>query len=334
MKTTLGLALMFRFYPIAAAILFVGSQSLLACNVPVFRYALERWQADSYELLILHQNDLNGEQRRKIDQIKTASRQSGGSLNLRVQEYDLRSNSDAMLNRIWEDHSSEDGQPIGVLLYSANAREVPDRIVSIKPLEKIQAASLIDSPARKAVVDQLLSGNSAVWVFLASGRDEEDREAYQRLKEQIEWNKKNLTLPKQEVLEADEFFDRENPIELRLDFSIVTVGRDDPNERFFVEMLLGSESDLEELDQPMAFPVIGRGRVLYALVGQGIYKDTIEMACKFVVGPCSCQVKDQNPGFDLLLNADWDLKTNSKARKLPAAEKTKAPILIEIPSGR
>ena len=190
MKTTLGLSLMFRFYPIAAAILFVGSQSLLACNVPVFRYALERWQADSYELLILHQNDLNGEQQRKIDQIKTASRQNGGSLNLRVQEYDLRSNSDAMLNRIWEDRSSDDGQPIGVLLYSANAREVPDRIVSIKPLEKIQAASLIDSPARKAVVDQLLSGNSAVWVFLASGRDEEDREAYQRLKEQIGGTKK------------------------------------------------------------------------------------------------------------------------------------------------
>ncbi|TWW12353.1 hypothetical protein E3A20_01920, partial [Planctomyces bekefii] len=36
----------------------------------------------------------------------------------------------------------------------------------------------------------------------------------------------------------------------------------------------------------------GRGRVLYALVGDGIAEGTIAAACDFLTGPCSCQVKE------------------------------------------
>jgi hypothetical protein len=32
----------------------------------------------------------------------------------------------------------------------------------------------------------------------------------------------------------------------------------------------------------------------------------IEQAAKFLCGACSCLVKEQNPGFDLLLTSDWD----------------------------
>ncbi len=69
---------------------------------------------------------------------------------------------------------------------------------------------------------------------------------------------------------------------------------------------MGSEADLKELHEPMAFPVFGRGRVLYALIGKGINPDMIRRACEFMVGPCSCQVKAQNPGFDLLTNYNWE----------------------------
>jgi hypothetical protein len=56
----------------------------------------------------------------------------------------------------------------------------------------------------------------------------------------------------------------------------------------------------------MAFPVFGRGRVLWALVGAGIAKENIAEAGEFLTGPCSCQVKSLNPGCDLLLAADWE----------------------------
>ena len=58
--------------------------------------------------------------------------------------------------------------------------------------------------------------------------------------------------------------------------------------------------------QPMAFPVYGRGRVLYSLVGDGINRQSIAEACAFLVGPSACEIKASNPGSDLLIPLDWD----------------------------
>jgi hypothetical protein len=71
-------------------------------------------------------------------------------------------------------------------------------------------------------------------------------------------------------------------------------------------MLLSTEPDLPFIKAPMAFPVFGRGRVLYALVGKGIKKKLIEETCNSVIGWCSCTIKEDNPGADLLFAADWE----------------------------
>ena len=70
--------------------------------------------------------------------------------------------------------------------------------------------------------------------------------------------------------------------------------------------MLASEPDLRELAGPQAFPVFGRGRVLYALVNRGINKDNIAEGCAFLVGGCSCVVKAENPGTDLLMSVNWE----------------------------
>ena len=72
-------------------------------------------------------------------------------------------------------------------------------------------------------------------------------------------------------------------------------------------MLLNSESDLYEFDDPIAIPVFGRGRSYFALVGKGINDDNIDEACQFLAGACSCEVKSQNPGVDLLFRVNWEL---------------------------
>ena len=51
-------------------------------------------------------------------------------------------------------------------------------------------------------------------------------------------------------------------------------------------------------------PVFGQGRALYALVGDGIKHETIDRAATFLIGKCSCEVREQNPGFDLLLASE------------------------------
>jgi hypothetical protein len=55
----------------------------------------------------------------------------------------------------------------------------------------------------------------------------------------------------------------------------------------------------------MHFPVFGKGRVLPPLIGAGINKENALGDCSYLCGPCSCQVKNQNPGMDLLIKADW-----------------------------
>ena len=52
-------------------------------------------------------------------------------------------------------------------------------------------------------------------------------------------------------------------------------------------MLLGSESDLREFNEPIAIPIYGRGRTYFALVGNGINPEMIEENCRFLIGACS-----------------------------------------------
>lgn len=95
--------------------------------------------------------------------------------------------------------------------------------------------------------------------------------------------------------------------ELSYEFSILALSRTDPEEQMLLVMLLNSEPDLHEYaDEPMAFPVFGRGRVLCALVGAGIRADNIREIVAFMTGPCGCEIKAMNPGIDLLMAANWD----------------------------
>ena len=306
----------------------------IACNVPVFRYALERWPADPYEVFVLHEGVLDAEAQQQLKRLRMASSRNSGTLNCIVRDVEVADTDDEALKQLWKEKRSENGEPMLVVLYPRSAREVPDRLVVAKPLVPQSVERLIDSPVRQEVAANLLTGDSAVWIFVPSGDKSQDEVALRTLTEQVKHNQETVELPPQEEIEADEFFRSENPIELRVGFSIVTLKRDDPRERALLEMLLASEPDLEQLNQPMAFPVIGRGRVLYALVGKGIFEDTIAMASRFVVGPCSCQVKDQNPGFDLLMNVDWDEKIGGSVVSEEASRERSKPILIPIPSGK
>jgi hypothetical protein len=72
-------------------------------------------------------------------------------------------------------------------------------------------------------------------------------------------------------------------------------------------LLSKSEPDLDEYaDEPMVFPVFGRGRVLFTLIGEGITSDNIRETIAFLVGPCGCEIKMMNPGVDILMAANWD----------------------------
>jgi len=152
-----------------------------------------------------------------------------------------------------------------------------------------------------------------VWVFLESGNPEKDAAALKTAKENLVNLQKTLLLPEENMkkLTGTDYdpslvISEENEDKVKISFSVISVSRQDPEEKFLVNLLLKTESDLFEYDEPMIFPVYGRGRILYAILGKGINNETITKTCVFFTGACSCKAKALNPGVDMLLSVDWD----------------------------
>jgi hypothetical protein len=179
---------------------------------------------------------------------------------------------------------------------------------------------LKDSPTRAEISKRLLTGESAVWVLVESGDDAKDNAAEKLLNEQFKLAEEHLEVPDSSGLDysfgpeagalpsqdAGSPADPPEGIPLKVDFSVLRISRDDPQETVLLTMLLGMEPDLDEYEnEPITYPVFGQGRALWALVGQGINAENIAESCMFLAGPCSCQVKYMNPGVDLLMNVDW-----------------------------
>jgi len=93
---------------------------------------------------------------------------------------------------------------------------------------------------------------------------------------------------------------------------VIKLARDDPKEQWLVRSLLAVEPDLNEFpNEPMVFGIYGRGRALPPFIGKGINYENLVECVYFLMGPCSCMIKDQNPGMDLLMCWNWD-KTAEK----------------------
>jgi hypothetical protein len=85
------------------------------------------------------------------------------------------------------------------------------------------------------------------------------------------------------------------------------VARTDPAEHWFVRLLMQTERDLGDYpDEPIVFAVYGRARVMPPYVGRGITIENLTQCLTFVTGPCSCVVRDENPGKDMLARWNWE----------------------------
>lgn len=279
----------------------LAPQLLPACAVPVFRYALERWPAAPYDVSVVGEGELNDRGRELLARLAGREVPRGSCANVTVRTLDPRAHTLAGLPGAEKLPPPGQGPAI-VLRYPEEA--APRGVVWSGPFSEAHVGQLLGSPMRRRLVQQLVSGDSAVWILLESGDPERDNAAARRLQTRLEHAQRTLTLPQPES--ADGPADLTVTNELKVAFSMLRLARDDPAEAVLVRLLLGSEDDLHETREPMAFPIYGRGRILYALVGQGINPETIDEACAFLTGPCSCVIKEQNPGVDLLLTADWD----------------------------
>jgi hypothetical protein len=160
-----------------------------------------------------------------------------------------------------------------------------------------------------------------VFLLLEGGDRAKDDAAAILLETELKRLQETLELPKPENGNwGDPVYDERGAPQLHVAFSSIRVSRTDPAERLFVKLLTATMPALDHAAMPIAFPMFGRGRVLDALIGPQIDKDVIEDACAFLIGPCSCIVKNQNPGIDMVMAVDWEAALSGQKSAIPKAD--------------
>jgi len=319
------------------AVLALGAMAC-ACNVPVFRFALERWRPDAYRLTVLHRGPLSESQRELIRPLEEAQGKALANIRVRVVDVNELEKQDDRAALAWlreQDWSRLGaGESLLVVQYPEHLRiEIP---VWVGATERENVVQLMRSPVRQELVRRLAEGQTAVWLLLESGETEKDGAAAEFLEGKLQELQLTLKLP-QLTSDPDDELLTSTP--LKVEFSVLRVPHDAAEEVALAEMLVRCESYLADRSEALAFPVFGRGRALWPLVGRGINAKNIQEASEFLVGACSCQVKEQNPGFDLLLSADWNSLLPIEGQRVAAMQTggiflpDGAAELVPIPTG-
>ena len=271
---------------------FISIIPALSCSTPVFRYALERWLAFNYTVEVIHNGNLNDEQKQALE------------LLLKISAGNLNTNLKVVETSVTAKHNiSEEELPLIQLYYPVETNN--HEVLWQGKLTTENVNKIIDSPARREIVRRIQKGDAVAWILLESTDEYKNDLAAKTLSDELTVLSKDLKLAST-ATDADGVPLDINIVNRGVHFSMLKISRDDPSEEIFIKMLLGTEPDLPFIKSPLAFPVFGRGRVLFALVGRGIKEKLIKETCNSVIGWCSCTIKEDNPGSDLLFTADWE----------------------------
>lgn len=277
-----------------ALVAMFSAVSARACSIPVFRYALDRWSADPYALEV---------------SVNNAQDEAVGRF--------LRNFTDSSPLNLTPTRLQTEGA--SQLVFPHAAPDAPPAWLGA--LDGPSLAKLTDSPARAEVVRRILDGEVAVWVLVSSGDQGADDQAVAAMEKRLRYLEQVAQLP--QIDPSDPTSKLGPGPALRVKFSLLRVARDNPAEQPFLRMLAGPKAGGEVAPGPWFALIFGRGRVLGAWPAAGFGDEQIDEACLFLLGACSCQVKRLNPGWDLLLNADWN--ESLRAMGFPAVETTTAP---------
>ncbi len=284
--------------------------AVLACQVPVFRFALERWPADQFELLVTSRGPLKGELQEKLIELQKTLTANSSAINLRLQHVDLDTLTEAQrISLPALDHAGE--EPTLVLMPPGSWKTGEPVWVGEATVGNVER--MLDSPLRQRCGEHLVKGVSAVWVLVECGDPEKDRKARAVLEDGVKQASAVLELPEGIIRREDLNKDFENidpdnilrsGIPLEISFVTEVVSRDDPAEALFLKMLV--EPEALALGEPLIVPVFGRGRTLLGMPASQATVELIVGANEYLCGACSCQVKEGNPGYDLLFQRNWD----------------------------
>ncbi len=167
--------------------------------------------------------------------------------------------------------------------------------------------------------------------MIAEGGTSEDQAEIERLEKRLKFLEQVASLPLQDPNDPDSQLGP-GPA-LKLKFSTLRLRRDDPAEKILLTMLAGPNNTFDPATTSFAAAVFGKGRVLGAWPTADLDDASLEDACMFLVGRCGCRIKSGNPGWDLLLNVDWEealAKAGEKAPQSSVEVEMKKPEAVTI----
>lgn len=268
------------------AFLFSLASAAQACTIPVFRFALDRWQADPFTLLLPAETAVAS-----ADLLRPLRANGRANLTIRIAPADT-------------------GPPRPELRFPNSNTVAWSGDLGPAALDR-----LLNSTGRREIVRHILAGDSVIWVVCGGAAAEAER-----LEKRLKFLEQVASLPIQNPNDPDSRLGPGPPLLLK--FSLLRLDATDPGEAILRRLLVGPEG---EADRPFAAAVFGRGRVLGAWPLEQLDDRALEEACLFLVGRCSCRVKNENPGWDLLLNIDWDQTLAAAGQQAAATAEASVP---------
>jgi hypothetical protein len=142
--------------------------------------------------------------------------------------------------------------------------------------------TLTRSPLREKIYKELMDGRLCVMVYLATDNKPKDDKGLQILKNTI------------------------NSSPFRDIIAVYELSRNSADEAHFATLLLNVEDDLKNINEPMLFGIFGRFKALEPLLAGGISVENINYMIDYLTAECSCLIKDDLPGTDILFSGNWE----------------------------
>ncbi len=159
-----------------------------------------------------------------------------------------------------------------------------------------ELTGLTTSPLREKIAGELMAGKLCVMLYLKCGNPVKDGNSLQSIQKTLESSPFGKIIP------------------------LIELNRNDRAETHFISMLLNVEDDLKQYQEPMLFGIFGRFKALEPLLGKGITEENVGLMIDYFTAECSCLIKDNLPGTDILFAGTWENPQPALLNKIIDAE--------------
>lgn len=322
---------------VCVSILLIGTAS--ACNIPVFRYALERWKPDNVKVIVFQEGMLPKED---MDQLRSLL---GESANAEIVVSDVTEPLEADLEAIWFKVGASGNGKLPYVIVQSSSRDGKPLVGWQGSLEQAPSAHFSSSPIRQEIAKRLIAGDAVVWLLIRGNDEVQNEKVRTTVRMELDQLQQSIEFPDGLGLPGSELY---SEVPLLMQFSILELDANDPAEAYLLNSLgliegkptADGEPVSTNFAGPVLVPIFGRGRVLDVLSAEQIHEDRIEGLTRYLCAACSCQVKEQNPGFDLLMPIDWNSLLFGESGRVPETsaglkrDQPQKPVLIPLPPGR